>query len=559
MRMNPGCRALSWGLVALLLVNGCVTVPPGGTGGSGKSWGLRGPSTESAEWEALEAARRAEVESALAGMWGVASEVRELGAELDFTFWAEGGALTLLSLRRREWGTERGSALSRESFADELGELLSTYAGEAAGELRLTLRREERRWRTDVRVNTEAELPLEAKTWPVRQAGVRAEVLERLVATGREVAGRVWVPSGAQVRWQVEVELEDERIKALETHPPRALPGGTAVRAAPETVGTWVNVLTPFTQGMGPRKVRMEWEGTHVAGSGLSRWKIVAAQVVSPPPPAPENAEVALEYRAMHEQIQRQWREQTREAFEAAGLWSAEQVALFVVAGWAVRGLGIGMEAAAPVIHRMLARGGTSAVGWFRSLLARASVAERQALGKLMVKAETQGLEALTLAERNELRFFFERLEGRLTTPLNQLGRAKDMLREDAKEVFYGKLHPDLAQVLKDFNGVRYDIHHCIPLEYAHLFPLRDINAGANLVAAARPVHANINGVWMRLRTAPRAPTSEEVLRVESIVQKYFARWFNRVHEESVRSAEELAVAKAAAMEDVNALIAAMR
>jgi hypothetical protein len=133
-------------------------------------------------------------------MWGVASEVREVGAVLDFTFWAEGGALTLLSLRRLKWGAERGSALSRESFADELGELLSTYAGEAAGEMRLTLRREERRWRADVRVNTEAEFPLEAKTWPVRQAGVRAEVLERLVATGREVAGRVWVPEGAQVR-----------------------------------------------------------------------------------------------------------------------------------------------------------------------------------------------------------------------------------------------------------------------------------------------------------------------------------------------------------------------
>ena len=302
----------------MLLVNGCVAVPQGGTGGSGHPRELRGPSTESAEWEALEEARRAEVERALAGMWGVASEVREVGAVLEFTFWAEGGALTLLSLRRLKWGTERGIVLSRESFADESGELLSTYAGEAAGEMRLTLRREERRWRADVRVNTEAEFPLEAKTWPVRQAGVRAEVLERLVATGREVAGRVWVPAGAQVRWQVEVELEDERVKGLETHPPGALPGGSAVRAAPETVGAWVNVLAPFTQGLGPRKVRMEWEGTHVAGSGLSRWKIVAAQVVRPPPPAPENAEVALEYRAMHEQIQRQWREQTRETFQAA-------------------------------------------------------------------------------------------------------------------------------------------------------------------------------------------------------------------------------------------------
>jgi hypothetical protein len=492
-------------------------------------------------------------------MWGVASEVRELGAALEFTFWAEGGALTLLSLRRLERGGEPGSVLSRESFAHELEASLSTYVGGAAGEMRLTLRREECRWRANFRADTEAPFPWEAKTWPVRQVGVRAEVLERLVATGREVASRVWVPAGAQVRWQVEVDLEDERVRSLETHPPRSFPGGTAVRAAPETVGTWVNVLAPFTQGLGPRKVRMEWEGAHVAGSGLSRWRIVAAEVVRPPSPAPENAEVALEYRAMHEQIQRQWREQTRETFEYAGLWSAEQIALFVVSGWAVRGLAVGMEAVAPVIGRMLTKGGTYAVGWLRSLLARASTAERQTLGKLMMKAETQGLEALSLAERSELRVLLEKLEGRLATPLSQLRGAKDVLREEAKDLFYGRFHPELAGLLRDFNGVRYDIHHCIPLEYAHLFPLRDINAGVNLVAAGRPVHASVNGVWTRLRTAPRAPTSEEVLRVEGIVQKHFSRWFNKVHEGSVRSAEELAAAKAAAIEEVNALIAAMR
>lgn len=556
--MNSAFRALTWGWVALLLFTGCATVPQGGTGGSGPPRGLRGPSTGSAEWEALEEARRAEVESALEGMWGVASEVREVGAVLEFTYWAEGGAFTLLSLRRAERGAERGSALSREDFADAMRELLSTYAGEAAGEMRLTLRREERRWGADFRVNTDAELPLEAKTWPVRQAGVRAEVLERLVATGREVAGRVWVPAGAQVRWQVEVELEDERVKGLETHPPRALPGGKAVKAGPETVGTWVNVLAPFTQGLGPRKVRMEWEGTHVAGSGLSRWRLVAAEVVRPPLPAPENAEVVLEYRAMHEQIQRQWREQTREAFEAAGLWSAEQVALFVVSGWAVRGLGLGVEAVAPVIHRMLARGGTSAVGWLRSLLARASVAERQTLGKLMVKAETQGLEALSAIERNELKAIVSRLEGLMTTPLQELGEAKNMLRREARELFFLRYHPELAVLLRSARGVPYDVHHCLPLEYAHLFPLRDINAELNLVAAAKPVHQAMGNAWTRFRMAARAPSSEAVLKVEQIVRKHFERWLNRVYDGSAASAEQLAAAEAAAIDEVNALLAVM-
>lgn len=558
MRMNPGWRALTWGLLALMLVNACATVPLEGTGGSSRWVEQRGPRPGSSEWRDLEEARRAEIESALAGMWGVASEVRDVGSELEFTFWAEGGALTLLSLRRLERGHEPGSALSRESFARELVESLSTYADEAAGEMRLTLRREERRWRADFQVNTEAEVPLEAKTWPVRQAGVRAEVLERLVATGREVAGRVWVPAGAQVRWQVEVELEDERVRSLDTHPPRILPGGKAVKAAPETVGTWVNVLAPFTQGLGPRKVRMEWEGTHVAGSGLSRWKIVAAEVVRPPPPAPQNAEVALEYRAMHEQIQRQWREQTRETFEYAGLWSAEQVALFVVAGWAARGLAVGMEAALPMVSRVLAKGGTYSVGWLRSLLARASSIERQTLGKLMMKAETQGVEALSVVERNELKAIFSRLETLTKTPLQELGEAKSMLRREARELFYQRYHPELAALLRSARGVPYDVHHCVPLEYAHLFPLRDINAELNLVAAAKPVHQAMGNAWTRFRMAARAPSSEEVLKVEEIVRKHFGRWFNQVYDGSVASAERLSTAEAAAIDEVNALLTGM-
>jgi hypothetical protein len=492
-------------------------------------------------------------------MWGVAGEVKEVGAVLEFTFWVEGGAFTQMGLRRHEWGRALGSGVDRESFARELRKSMSRYAEGAVGLMRLTLKREDLRWRMDFKLDAEAELPLEAKTWPVQRLGLRAEVLERLATTGREVAARVWVPAGVQVRWQVEVELEDERVMGLETRPPRSLPGGKSVRAAPETVGTWVNVLAPFTQGLGSRKVRMEWEGEHVAGSGLSRWKIVSAEVVRPPPPKPEDAEVVHAYRAMHEQIQREWREQTRENFQQMAVFTAEQVALFVVGGLAARGLGVVLEATAPTIARVMTKGGTYAVGWFRSLLARAVPAEKQVLSRLMAKAESQGIEALTVAERSELKAMFARLESRMTTPLNQLGDAKEVLRSDAKEIFYEKLHPQLSAVLRDFKGVRYDVHHCLPLEYAHLFPLRDVNAGLNLVAAARPVHASINGVWTRLRSAPRAPTSEEVLHVEGIVRKHFGRWFNKVREESAESAAELAGAKTAALEEVNALIAAMR
>ncbi len=557
MRQGPGRRALTWGLVALVLLNACATVPRDGTGGSGRPE-QRGPYPGSSEWDSQEEARRAELESALASMWGVASEVREVGAVLEFTFWTEGGAFTLLSLRRREWGGEAGSAVAQESFASDLRDVLPTYAEGAAGELRLTLRREERRWRADFKKDDGADFPLEAKTWPVRRVGARAEELQVLVAAGREVASRVWVPAGAQVRWQVELALDDERVTGLETHPPRSLPGGASVRAAPELAGTWVNVLVPFTQGLGPRKVRMEWEGEHIAGTQQSRWKIVAAEVVRPPPPAPQNAEVALEYRAMHERILRDWREQTRESFQAMAVIGLEQLALYVVGGWMERGAGVVMEAVAPTIARVLARGGMEAVGWFRSLLARAPAVERQAFGRLIAKAETEGLEALTVAERGELRTLFARLESRITTPLNQLGGAKALLRKEAKTIFYEELHPELAMLLRDASGVRYDIHHCIPLEYAHLFPLKDVNAELNLVAAAQPVHSSVGSVWTRLRNAPRAPTGEEVLRVERIVREHFGEWFNKVYDGSVTSAEELAAAQSAAINEVNALVAAM-
>jgi hypothetical protein len=240
----------------------------------------------------------------------------------------------------------------------------------------------------------------------------------------------------------------------------------------------------------------MEWEGEHIAGSGQSRWKIVSAEVVRPPLPKPENAEVVLAYRAMHEQIQREWREQTQESFKQMAVFTGEQVALFVVGGLAARGLGVVMEATAPMIARMATKGGTYAVGWFRSLLARAVPAEKQMLSRLMAKAESEGFEALTAAERGELRAMFARLESRLSTPLNQLGDAKRALRKEAQTCFYRKFHPEWATRLRDADGNLYDVHHCIPLEYAHLFPLRDVNDAVNLAAAAKPVHSSIGTVW---------------------------------------------------------------
>jgi hypothetical protein len=175
-----------------------------------------------------------------------------------------------------------------------------------------------------------------------------------------------------------------------------------------------------------------------------------------------------------------------------------------------------------------------------------------------MMKAETEGLEALSAVERNELKTIVSRLERLTTTPLQELGEAKKMLRREARDLFYQRYHPELAASLRSARGLLYDVHHCLPLEYAHLFPLRNINAELNLVAAAKPVHLAMSNAWTRFRMASRAPSAEEVLKVEEIVRKHFGRWFNRVYDGSAASAERIAAAEAAAIDEVNALLAVM-
>jgi hypothetical protein len=487
-------------------------------------------------------------------MWGVAAGVREVGAVLEFTFWAEGGALTLVSLERREWGVAAGSEVDKAAFARELRENLLTYVEGYIGSVRFTLRREDGRWRADYETQEWSAAPVEAKTWPVRRVGVRAEVLTGLLAAGKEAASRLWVPAGGQARWKVEIALEDDWVRGLETVPPRSWAGGTSVKATSELAGTLVNVLVPFSQGLGPRNVRVELEGTNAAGAGVSNWRVVAAEVIRPPPPAPENAEVVAEYRAMHERIQRQWREETREGFQEMGVYGLEQIALWMVGGVVSRGVGVAVEAVAPTIARGLAQGGARAVGWFRAVLARASTPERQAIRQLMAKAETQGWGALTAAERNKLQVLLGRLDTLVSIPLDR--EAKKELRRLAHDDFI-RLYPELVQALrKSLLDGKFDVHHRIPLEFAHLFPLRNINAIDNLVAVDQLVHQKITSVWgaYSSRVGAKA-TPVEVEAVEKIVRNHFGRWYSKAQGGSP-SKEAILQAAQSSLNEVEILIA---
>jgi len=170
------------------------------------------------------------------------------------------------------------------------------------------------------------------------------------------------------------------------------------------------------------------------------------------------------------------------------------------------------------------------------------------------VKVETEGFESLSAAERNELTGFLRRVEQSLTVKLDP--DAKKALRARAKKDFYDLFHPELQGVLRGAHGARYDVHHLIPLEYAHLLPELDINAAANLKALGKPVHERINTLWNAFRDqAGDTASPEQVRQMAAITERHFERWFNKVYEPS-QSDALLEKATAAALDDVRALLA---
>ena len=153
-------RAVAVGLTALL-VQGCATV----LHEDGSALSLPGRALSPAEatlvsthWStsspedtgsADAKARRAEVEWALERMWAVASGEDQVGTVLEFTFWVERGAFTLLSHRHGAAGGEMGQPAKADVFTEGLRGLLSLLAERRTGALAFTLHREWSRWRVD--------------------------------------------------------------------------------------------------------------------------------------------------------------------------------------------------------------------------------------------------------------------------------------------------------------------------------------------------------------------------------------------------------------------------
>ncbi|HZI06335.1 MAG TPA: hypothetical protein VEZ71_20050, partial [Archangium sp.] len=172
------------------------------------------PPWETRGLEQDEESRQAEAAAALAGMRGVASLVDDVRVELAFHFWAQDGALTLLSWKRDVRGTGRSEGM--DSWVPGLDANLSLYVGERRGEVVLTLRRERQGWRLQSFASVDGtSKPLEAKTLPVRRTGVPVETLAQAHTVASQLT-HVRVPEGGSASLLVEVMLDDDRVLGAE-------------------------------------------------------------------------------------------------------------------------------------------------------------------------------------------------------------------------------------------------------------------------------------------------------------------------------------------------------
>lgn len=96
---------------------------------AGEARSLAGRPSPAQDEESLQRARQAEVERALREVWAVATTSDRPGTRWEFRYWAEGGALTLLSFRHLEGGEGHAAPLDQKAFLPGLTRNLLTLLG----------------------------------------------------------------------------------------------------------------------------------------------------------------------------------------------------------------------------------------------------------------------------------------------------------------------------------------------------------------------------------------------------------------------------------------------
>lgn len=537
-------------LVGMVLVSGCVTTGVLEDGGGG-GWVEEARGAEEA---AREAALEAEAALAVERVWALAREVREPGAELSLTFWSERGALTLTGYGARGREARASGEADGQELRQGLEAIFTRYVRGHTGEVRVVLRRRERGWAVGYEARGFAPRPPEARTLPLRYGGVPGETVQALSRGVSQLMGAVQVPSGGAATVELEVLLEDGRVEGWELRGfevTRAGERGPFPALSPSTEAEVIQVLLPFTAGIGERTVRLRLLLEHGRGDARAGGHVVSAEVVRPPPPPGWDEDFAAEYRALHEDILRRWREETREGAEWVARRGVEELAVWFAGGIIARGAGLFAAKAVPTVMRALGRGGETAAGWLRSATARMPGEERKAFERLWAKVQLEGPRALSSAERQELRMLMEGLERLVRNPLEN--KSKDVLRRMARRQ-YETLRPDLAPLM-ELHPTQYPIHHRRPLQYAHLFPDQDINAAENLVMLREAVHGRVNALWIRFRQLCPHATAKDVDRVTRAIDARFKYWYHRA-DEPVGAPYSLGDAEAEVLRELNRLFA---
>lgn len=196
---------LVWGVILLACTGPGVVarrvgeVPPGGGRPLLAGWGAASANeepegqVEAAEGPVLGAvsARQRESESRLAAahLWRILAPIDAVGAEVEVTYWANQGAMTMLSWRRTTEGNGHGAAVDGRAFMEKLWRPLLAYVGEAPRTIRLIHLREEGRWvLKSLESSIAAKPPKEAKTLPVDAPDIAAGSFDALEREARTLA-----------------------------------------------------------------------------------------------------------------------------------------------------------------------------------------------------------------------------------------------------------------------------------------------------------------------------------------------------------------------------------
>jgi hypothetical protein len=439
MRWEGIRSALAWGLAVLLQACAAGPVASGGLLPS-TAWAPEGTpgvvflrEQRRAEPE-LSEARRAEVECALARAWGLVRGVDEVGAQVELRFWAQDGALTLLSHCTLE-GEGHAEPVDERAFVSSLRRLVASYVGERTGAVVFTLHRQRSDWRVDFRGTSDVPRPPEAKTQPVRREGVAVDTYAAITRVAEQMARLLGGPSGREASFTATVALDDDGVSGWEAGPHAGTGRELGSSAWARLQEELIQALLPFTHGVGPREVRLMLRGVLRPGESVASWRVVEAETLHAGPTGGGDADLIAEYRALHESILREWREEVEDSGRLALRVGAEELAFWVIGGVVAHGAGAVLEAVAPRLIRILLRGGAKARGWLNTLFQRLPGAEREAFKALWEKVDLRSARPLAKAEEREL----------VDAPLNN--DEKRRLRSAAREEFL-KSRPELARLL---------------------------------------------------------------------------------------------------------------